>query len=62
MEDNKKTPAAAQPVQPASGSAGRTPELSTHLLAMGEKVKVLEPEELKSEIKNRLLATIQNYE
>ena len=39
-----------------------TPELSTHLLAMGEKVKVLEPEELKSEIRNRLLATIQNYE
>ena len=39
-----------------------TPELSSHLLAMGEKVKVLEPEELKSEIKNRLLATIQNYE
>ena len=39
-----------------------TPELSTHLLAMGEKVKVLEPEELKSEIKNRLLAIIQNYE
>lgn len=39
-----------------------TPELSIHILAMGEKVKVLEPEELRSEIKNRLLATIQNYE
>lgn len=39
-----------------------TPELSSHLLAMGEKVKVLEPEELCKEIKNRLLATIQYYE
>lgn len=39
-----------------------TPELSSHLLAMGENVKVLEPEELRSEIKNRLMATIQNYE
>ena len=31
-----------------------TPELSTHILAMGENVEVLEPIELRDEIKRRL--------
>ena len=39
-----------------------TPELSSHLLAMGETVKVLEPVELKEDIKKRLLATLSNYD
>ena len=39
-----------------------TPGLSSHLLAMGETVKVLEPVELKEDIKKRLLATLSNYD
>ena len=31
-----------------------TPELSTQLLAMGEKVEVLEPQELRDDMKNRI--------
>lgn len=38
-----------------------TPELTSHLLAMGETVKVLEPQELSEDIKKRLLATLSNY-
>lgn len=38
-----------------------TPELSSHLLAMGENVEVLEPQELRDELKKRLLATLSNY-
>ena len=39
-----------------------TPGLSSHLLSMGETVKVLEPVELKEDIKKRLLATLSNYD
>ena len=38
-----------------------TPELTSQLLAMGEKIKVLEPVELREEIKNRLLNTLNRY-
>lgn len=38
-----------------------TPELTTHLLAMGENVEVLEPQELREEIKKRLIMTLQRY-
>lgn len=38
-----------------------TPELSTQLLSMGEKVEVLEPVELREEIKNRLASTMERY-
>jgi len=38
-----------------------TPELTTQLLAMGENVEVLEPQELKDDIKNHLLAAINRY-
>ena len=38
-----------------------TPELSTHILAMGENVEVLEPIELREEIKRRLTECITKY-
>lgn len=38
-----------------------TPELSTQLLAMGENVEVLEPIELREEIKNRLASAMERY-
>lgn len=38
-----------------------TPELSTKLLAMGENVEVLEPVELREEIKNRLASAMERY-
>lgn len=38
-----------------------TPELTTKILSMGEKVEVMEPKELRDEIKNKLLATISQY-
>lgn len=38
-----------------------TPELTSQLLAMGEKIEVLEPVELREEIKNRLLNTLNRY-
>lgn len=38
-----------------------TPELTSQLLAMGEKIEVLEPKELRKEIKNRLLNSLQRY-
>ena len=39
-----------------------TPELSTHILAMGENVEVLEPVELRDEIKRRLEECLTKYE
>ena len=39
-----------------------TPELTSQLLAMGEKVEILEPQELRQKIKQRLLATISRYQ
>ena len=39
-----------------------TPELSTHILAMGENVEVLEPIELREEIKRRLKECLTKYE
>lgn len=39
-----------------------TPELSTQLLAMGESVEVLEPQELREEISRRLQASITHYQ
>ena len=39
-----------------------TPELSTHILAMGENVEVLEPIELRDEIKKRLEECLTKYE
>ena len=39
-----------------------TPELSTHILAMGENVEVLEPIELRDEIKRRLKECLNKYE
>lgn len=39
-----------------------TPELSTHILAMGENVEVLEPVELREEIKRRLKECLTKYE
>ncbi|MBE6293786.1 MAG: WYL domain-containing protein [Bacteroidales bacterium] len=38
-----------------------TPELSTHILAMGENVEVLEPVELKEEIKRRICLIYKKY-
>lgn len=38
-----------------------TPELTSQLLAMGEKIEVLEPKELRKEIKNRLLNSLNRY-
>lgn len=38
-----------------------TPELISQLLAMGEKVEVLEPKELREEIRNRLCLTLNRY-
>ena len=38
-----------------------TPELTSQLLAMGEKIEVLEPVELREEIKNRLLNALNRY-
>ena len=38
-----------------------TPELSTHILAMGENVEVLEPVELREEIKRRLTECLTKY-
>ena len=38
-----------------------TPELSSQLLAMGEKVEVLEPMELREEIKKRLEECLTKY-
>ena len=38
-----------------------TPELSTHILAMGENVEVLEPIELRDEIKRRLEECLTKY-
>lgn len=39
-----------------------TPELSTHILAMGENVEVLEPVVLRDEIKRRLKECLTKYE
>ena len=39
-----------------------TPELSTHILAMGENVEVLEPVELREEIKRKLTECLTKYE
>lgn len=39
----------------------QTPELSTHILAMGENVEVLEPIELREEIKRRLTECLTKY-
>ena len=38
-----------------------TPELSTHILAMGENIEVLEPVELREEIKRRLTECLTKY-
>ncbi len=38
-----------------------TPELISHLLAMGDKVEVLEPEELREEMKEELIKCLTNY-
>lgn len=38
-----------------------TPELSTHILAMGENVEVLEPIELREDIKRRLKECLTKY-
>ena len=38
-----------------------TPELTSQLLAMGEKVEVLEPQELRNNLKNRLQASLNRY-
>lgn len=38
-----------------------TPELSTHILAMGENVEVLEPIELREEIKRRICLIYNKY-
>ena len=38
-----------------------TPELSTHILSMGENVEVLEPVELREEIKRRLTECLTKY-
>lgn len=39
-----------------------TPELVSQLLAIGDNVEVLEPEELREEIKEKLKSTISNYD
>ena len=38
-----------------------TPELTSQLLSMGEKIEVLEPVELRKEIKTRLLNSLNHY-
>ena len=38
-----------------------TPELSTHILTMGENVEVLEPIELRDDIKRRLIECLTKY-
>ncbi len=38
-----------------------TPELTTQVLAMGEKVEILEPTELRDDVKKRLLLSIERY-
>ena len=38
-----------------------TPEISTHILAMGENVEVLEPVELREEIKRKLTECLTKY-
>ena len=38
-----------------------TPELASQLLAMGDKVEVLEPEELREEMKEELIKCLTNY-
>ena len=38
-----------------------TPELSTHILSMGENVEVLEPVELREEIKRRICLIYKKY-
>lgn len=38
-----------------------TPELSTHILAMGENIEVLEPMELREEIKRRICLIYKKY-
>lgn len=38
-----------------------TPELTTKVLSMGEKIEVLEPEILKKEVLKRLYSTISRY-
>lgn len=38
-----------------------TPELTSKLLSMGEKVEVLEPQELKDDLRNRLSAALKHY-
>ena len=38
-----------------------TPELVSQLLAMGDKVEVLEPELLRKEMREKLKSTLQNY-
>ena len=39
-----------------------TPELSTHILAMGENVEVLEPVELREEIRRRICLIYKKYD
>jgi predicted DNA-binding transcriptional regulator YafY len=39
-----------------------TPELINQLLAMGDKVEILEPETLREKIKENLLASLARYE
>lgn len=38
-----------------------TPDLISQLLAMGDKVEVLEPEKLREEMKQRISLTINRY-
>lgn len=38
-----------------------TPELTTHLLAMGEKAEVIRPKELRDTIKSRLAQALRQY-
>lgn len=38
-----------------------TPELTTELFAMGDKIEVLEPLDLREEIKNRLISSMKRY-
>jgi predicted DNA-binding transcriptional regulator YafY len=38
-----------------------TPELSSQILAMGENIEVLEPQELKEEIMSRLNDCLNKY-
>ena len=38
-----------------------TPELTTHLLAMGEKAEVISPKELRDTVKSRLSQALRQY-